>query len=242
MRPAMLSGLISAGVPLATAVDLAGPRQLPEKFRQFIALAFELGAPLVPTLSQLELQLRHEERSAQEVSQAQAVPQATRTLLLWLPLVAFLMSQIMGLASFKGLLHPAGIIAALLAAALLGLGHKISGKMLATFHEPRPDPTHSLMVLRICLAAGEPLSKIETRLAKLDSSETTNLIELSKQTGAKLVSLIDSELEQLNQKLLSERIEDARRLSVKLLIPLSLTTLPAFLLLTLPPIIIGFTQ
>lgn len=242
MRPAMLSGLISAGVPLATAVDLADPRQLPEKFRQFIALAFELGAPLVPTLSQLEVQLRHEERSAQEVSQAQAVPQATRTLLLWLPLVAFLMSQIMGLASLKGLLHPVGMVAALLAAALLGLGHKISGKMLATFDEMRPDPTHSLMVLRICLAAGEPLPKIEARLAKLDPGVATELIELSKQTGAKLAALIDSELEQLNQKLLSERIEAARRLSVKLLIPLSLTTLPAFLLLTLPPIIIGFTQ
>ena len=242
MRPAVLSGLISAGVPLATAVDLADPRQLPEKFRQFIALAFELGAPLVPTLSQLEVQLRHEERSAQEVSQAQAVPQATRTLLLWLPPVAFLMSQIMGLASLKGLLHPVGMVAALLAAALLGLGHKISGKMLATFDEMRPDPTHSLMVLRICLAAGEPLSKIEARLAKLDPGVATELIELSKQTGAKLVALIDSELEQLNQKLLSERIEAARRLSVKLLIPLSLTTLPAFLLLTLPPIIIGFTQ
>ena len=94
----------------------------------------------------------------------------------------------------------------------------------------------------ICLAAGEPLSKIEARLAKLDPSVTTDLIELSKQTGAKLVALIDSELEQLNQKLLSERIEAARRLSVKLLIPLSLTTLPAFLLLTLPLIIIGFTQ
>ena len=242
MRPAMLSGLISAGVPFATAVDLADPRQLPEKFRQFIALAFELGAPLVPTLSQLEVQLRHEERSAQEVSQAQAVPRATRTLLLWLPLVAFLMSQIMGLASLKGLLHPVGMVAALLAAALLGLGHKISGKMLATFHEMRPDPTHSLMVLRICLAAGEPLPKIEARLAKLDPGVATELIELSKQTGAKLAALIDSELEQLNQKLLSERIEAARRLSVKLLIPLSLTTLPAFLLLTLPPIIIGFTQ
>jgi hypothetical protein len=106
----------------------------------------------------------------------------------------------------------------------------------------RPDPTHSLMVLRICLAAGEPLPKIEARLAKLDPGVATDLIELSKQTGAKLAALIDSELEQLNQKLLSERIEAARRLSVKLLIPLSLTTLPAFLLLTLPPIIIGFTQ
>lgn len=43
MRPAMLSGLLSAGVPFPKAVELADPSVLPEKFKNFIALAFELG-------------------------------------------------------------------------------------------------------------------------------------------------------------------------------------------------------
>ena len=88
MRPAMLAGLLSAGVPFPKAIELADPKDLPDKFRDFIVLAFELGAPLVPTLSQLEVQLRHEERTSQEIDQAQAVPQATRTLLIWLPVVS----------------------------------------------------------------------------------------------------------------------------------------------------------
>jgi hypothetical protein len=98
------------------------------------------------------------------------------------------------------------------------------------------------MVLRICLSAGEPLEKIRIRLESYPDGGASQLVEISKRTGARLSFLIDSELEQLNQKLLSTRIEEARKLSVRLLIPLSLTTLPAFLLLTLPPIIIGFTQ
>jgi DNA-binding transcriptional MerR regulator len=98
------------------------------------------------------------------------------------------------------------------------------------------------MVLRICLSAGEPLEKIRRRLEGYPDGGASQLVEISKRTGARLSFLIDSELEQLNQKLLSTRIEEARKLSVRLLIPLSLTTLPAFLLLTLPPIIIGFTQ
>ena len=242
MRPAILAGLLSAGVPFQQAVDMADPETLPEKFKEFIALAFELGAPLVPTLSQLEQQLRHEERTDQEIAQAQAVPQATRTLLLWLPVVSFVFAQVMGLGTFQGLWHPVGAVSAALAAGLLYLGFRLSGSMLKRFMEPKPDPTISLMVLRICLSAGEPLSRITKRLELVAPGGATELVDLSSKTGARLSFLIDSELEQLNQKLLSERIEAARKLSVRLLIPLSLTTLPAFLLLTLPPIIIGFTQ
>ena len=242
MRPAILAGLLSAGVPFQQAVDMADPETLPEKFKQFIALAFELGAPLVPTLIQLEQQLRHEERTDQEIAQAQAVPQATRTLLLWLPVASFVFAQVMGLGTFQGLWHPVGAVSAALAAGLLYLGFRLSGSMLKRFMEPKPDPTISLMVLRICLSAGEPLSRITKRLELVAPGGATELVDLSSKTGARLSFLIDSELEQLNQKLLSERIEAARKLSVRLLIPLSLTTLPAFLLLTLPPIIIGFTQ
>lgn len=242
MRPAILAGLLSAGVPFQQAVDMADPETLPEKFKEFIALAFELGAPLVPTLIQLEQQLRHEERTDQEIAQAQAVPQATRTLLLWLPVVSFVFAQVMGLGTFQGLWHPVGAVSAALAAGLLYLGLRLSGSMLKRFMEPKPDPTISLMVLRMCLSAGEPLSRITKRLELVAPGGATELVDLSSKTGARLSFLIDSELEQLNQKLLSERIEAARKLSVRLLIPLSLTTLPAFLLLTLPPIIIGFTQ
>jgi len=242
MRPAILAGLLSAGVPFQQAVDLADPETLPEKFKEFIALAFELGAPLVPTLIQLEQQLRHEERTDQEIAQAQAVPQATRTLLLWLPVVSFVFAQVMGLGTFQGLWHPVGAVSAALAAGLLYLGFRLSGSLLKRFMEPKPDPTISLMVLRICLSAGEPLSRTTKRLELVAPGGATELVDLSSKTGARLSFLIDSELEQLNQKLLSERIEAARKLSVRLLIPLSLTTLPAFLLLTLPPIIIGFTQ
>ena len=242
MRPAMLAGLLSAVVPFPKAIELADPKDLPDKFLDCIVLAFELGAPLVPTLSQLEVQLRHEERTSQEIDQAQAVPQATRTLLIWLPVVSFVLAQIMGLGTFTGILHPVGALAALLAGALLFAGYKISGRMLNSFLAPKPDPTLSLMVLRICLSAGEPLEKIRIRLESYPDGGASQLVEISKRTGARLSFLIDSELEQLNQKLLSTRIEEARKLSVRLLIPLSLTTLPAFLLLTLPPIIIGFTQ
>ncbi|MDG2497453.1 MAG: hypothetical protein P8M68_04640 [Aquiluna sp.] len=242
MRPAMLAGLLSAGVPFPKAVELADPMALPDKFKDFIALAFELGAPLVPTLGQLETQLRHEERTAQEIAQAQAVPQATRTLLIWLPVVSFVLAEIMGLGTFRGIFHPLGAVASALAAGLLFLGYKLSGKMLASFMAEREDPTLSLMVLRISLSAGESLTQIKSRLSSYPDGGAMSLIEISMGTGARLTSLIESELEQLNQKLLSERIEQARKLSVRLLIPLSLTTLPAFLLLTLPPIIIGFTQ
>jgi len=84
-------------------------------------------------LSQLEVQLRHEERTSQEIDQAQAVPQATRTLLIWLPVVSFVLAQIMGLGTFSGILHPVGALAALLAGALLFAGYKFPAECSTVF-------------------------------------------------------------------------------------------------------------
>jgi pilus assembly protein TadC len=68
------------------------------------------------------------------------------------------------------------------------------------------------------------------------------LVALSQRTGAALGALLGSEIEMLNERSLTEQLTKAKQLAVALLVPLSLTTLPAFLLLTIPPMLIGITQ
>lgn len=65
---------------------------------------------------------------------------------------------------------------------------------------------------------------------------------MSQQTGASLSNLLASEVEASNQREVSQALTEAKKLSVALLIPLAATTLPAFLLLTIVPMIIGITQ
>lgn len=65
---------------------------------------------------------------------------------------------------------------------------------------------------------------------------------MSQRTGAALQTLISSEISASNERAISEQLTQAKKLSVSLLIPLTATTLPAFLLLTIVPMIIGITQ
>ena len=65
---------------------------------------------------------------------------------------------------------------------------------------------------------------------------------MSQRTGAGLGALVQSEISASNERAISEQLTQAKKLSVSLLIPLTATTLPAFLLLTIVPMIIGITQ
>ena len=99
----------------------------------------------------------------------------------------------------------------------------------------------SLLALHICLSAGMGLQQVRRHLPKL-SQRAEELIGFSAQTGAALSSLLLSEIAMSNQRATSESLTQAKKLSVALLIPLAATTLPAFLLLTIVPMIIGITQ
>lgn len=206
-----------------------------------LVLAIEVGAPLVPTLKILEQQLTHSERAAAEIRQAQAVPMATRKLLLWLPAGTVLISQVAGLDTLQGLTEPIGLLALLAAAGLLYAGARITSRMLKRFEVAPENAVKELIALKICLGAGMGLRDIRKRLGEL-SPAATDLIELSERTGAALGSLIQSEIEALNEKTVSDQLTLAKKLSVSLLIPLSATTLPAFLLLTIVPMVIGIAK
>jgi tight adherence protein B len=238
MRPSALAALVSSGVPYPLALEELGANDFSD---QLIELAISVGAPLVPTLKTLEQQLIHKERSESELQQAQAVPKATRKLLLWLPVLTLLISQLAGLQTLQGLLQPLGIVAAAFAAGLIYLGARVSAKMLRRLAKPTESEARELIALKICLSAGMGLHQIQGELPQL-SAETLALIQLSQRTGASLTGLLESEIAASNERVISNQLTQAKNLSVALLIPLSATALPAFLLLTIVPMIIGITK
>ena len=237
MRPAALAALVGAGVPLSEALRVL---EVDEVDDPLIRLALDVGAPLVPTLLFLDEQLGQQEKTQAEIRQAQAIPLATRKLLLWLPAGTVVMSQLAGLGTVQGLLQPLGLVALTLAIALLLLGAKISARMISRL-QPPSNAARELLALHICLSAGMGLQQVRRHLPKL-SLRAEELIGFSAQTGAGLSSLLLSEIAMSNQRASSESLTQAKKLSVALLIPLAAATLPAFLLLTIVPMIIGITQ
>ena len=239
MRPAALATLVGSGLSVRAALEELDSK---EPLDELVELAIRIGAPLVPTLQVLERQQLHLDRTRSELLQAQAIPRATRKLLLWLPILTVGLSELMGLGTLNGLFKPLGLLSLTLALGLLWVGSKISGRMLAKADFTKAHPARELIALQVCISAGLGLSQIRSAMPKLYSQRSQELVDLSQRSGAALGVLIASEIETLNERSLTEQLTLAKQLAVALLVPLSLTTLPAFLLLTVPPMLIGITQ
>lgn len=238
MTAGRLQSLLSSGLPLRSALEHSGYATLSP-----LALeAIKLGSPLQRILGQLDEIEFQQQRALAELNQALAVPKATRSLLSWLPAFALVASQLMGLSSLSALVHPVSLIAIALGFALILLGRRLTGSMLI---EPKLDQTaiYSLQLFGVAIASGLGLSQTLRRYPELSSSPPVmELVAVSKTTGCSLSSLVQSTIRSEISNASAALMTELRELSVKLLIPLGLTTLPAFLLFTIPPIFIGITN
>jgi tight adherence protein B len=238
MTAGRLQSLLSSGLPLRSALEHSGTATL----SPLAIEAIKLGSPLRRVLSQLDEIELQQQRALAELSQALAVPKATRALLSWLPAFALVASQLMGLSSLSALIHPVSLIAIALGFGLILLGRKLTGSMLI---EPRLDQSaiYSLQLFGVAIASGLGLSQTLRRYPELGSSAAVmELVNISKTTGCSLSSLVQSTIQSEITNSSAALMTELRELSVKLLIPLGLTTLPAFLLFTIPPIFIGITN
>lgn len=231
---AKFGALLSAGVNLHTALEITQLRLGGNSpVERMLNVAIQSGAPLrvvTKRLAAFEFDL---ERFKLELDTANAVPIATRKLLLWLPALSIAVGQLAGFGSLAAIFHPLGLVAALFALGLIGLGVRWSGRMLADLLLEPPHPAQELMTFSLMLSSGGPL--IESSNPSLK-----NLISLSRQTGAPLSELVDNEIDLVTQRAIQQRLARAKRMSIELLVPMSLTVLPAFLILTIVPMLIGF--
>lgn len=232
-----LTSLLDAGVDLKSALGELDVQELPSE----IELAIELGAPLKTLLISLATQQESSSKAQAELAQAMAVPRATKRLLLWLPVLTLALTLLTGISSLDSLMNPLVIVGILLGSALLYLGHRISRRLLLTLDESFD--VANLQKFSIAIACGLTTGQIANRFPDLLSSpKVARLVSLTNRTGAALSKLVRSEIENGLQAQLSEKIAAARVLSVRLLIPLGLTTLPAFMLFTIPPTMVGLTN
>ena len=232
-----LSSLLDAGVDLKTSLSELNARVLPAD----VELAIELGAPLKTLLISLATQQESASKAKAELAQAMAMPKATKRLLLWLPVLTLALTFLTGISSLDSLTNPLVIVAILLGSALLYLGHRISRRLLLTLNENFD--VADLQKFAIAIACGLTTGQIANRFPDLlTSPKVARLVSLTNRTGAALSKLVSSEIENGLQAQLSEKIAAARVLSVRLLIPLGLTTLPAFMLFTIPPTLVGLTN
>ena len=231
---ANFGALMASGVSIKSALELSGLQLAGSSpIEKLLSTAIYSGAPVRQVAKRLvgfELDL---ERFRSELATANAVPIATRKLLLWLPALSLVMGQLAGFGTLAAIIQPLGALALAIAGTLILSGIRWSGKLLRPLLEEPEHPALELLRFSLLLSAG-------TALYNSHPKAVSKLVELSRLTGAPLRELVEIEIELMTQRALQEAMAKAKRMSIELLVPMSLTVLPAFLILTIVPMLIGF--
>lgn len=253
-----LAGLLRSGMPAERAreelrVDL---EQLNEEQLAQLgvvwALALAGGGSVSDAIESLGESFRAAARQSREIELAFAGPKATAKLVAWLPAAGLALAQLFGLdpisAIFKNFL---ALISLAIGIALLVAGHYWAKAIIRKAAPSQKDPGLYFDSIRYGVLAGLPLISAikavddmflhqlaiapdEPTLIKLD-----RLAELNRTSGAAISGLLAGEAKARREAKWFTDSNSLAKLSVKLMIPLGVVTLPAFVLSTIVPVAIS---
>lgn len=258
-----ISALVNAGLSARQARDICSEsldnlQPLEQKqFEVVWRLATSLGGPIVLALNRITEVFDRTQRNQQEVQLAFAGPQSTAKLVMWLPVLALVLSQLVGMNPLGAIVgSPLGALSVSVGAGLMVAGRWWTKRLLARAL-PNSDDAAAidrgayLDCVLIGLQAGLPLSQarqsadleFESGFQAKPLTENFEALdaasELSRTTGAALTQILLSNADAFREK---QRFEIASRISklgVQLMIPLGLAVLPAFVLLAIVPIAVS---
>jgi len=252
-----VAALISAGLPAQQAHQICEedisrmPRVDAKQFELVWSLALLLGGPVVLALNRIIEVFERNDKNAKEVELAFAGPQSTSKLVMGLPVIALVLAQLTGMNPFGAIVGSLlGMLSVCLGTGLLVTGHYWTKRLLAKALPPSLDPGAYLDCVLIGLQAGLPLDSARDTAAKnyhkvfaaevpaRDVAALDEAAELSRTTGAALTQIILSSADRVREDLRFEILNRIARLGVKLMIPLGVAVLPAFILLSIVPIAI----
>lgn len=214
------------------------------------AVASETGAPLAASLRELAGALRDDAQLRREVRAALAGPKASAKLVTLLPVVAIGFGLVLGFETAAVLLgNPLGIVFLLVGAALLWAGARWNRALAAKAAPPTASPGLELDLLAIAMSSGTSIDgavavtgrAIATHLPGAASArhDIAATVRLATQAGAPVAELLRAEAFRQRRAARAEGAVRAAALSVRLMVPLGVCILPAFVLLGVAPLMIS---
>lgn len=235
---------VDGGMALVAAIDAEGGAW------SDLAAAWEIattvGAPLADVLRSLAESLQDASAAADDVRVALAEPAGTARLLLWMPFAGLLLGVALGFDTFSVVVsNPAGI-ACVVTGLLLVLTARWWTRKLVRAAQPAPGtPGIHADLVAVALSGGASIDRALRLVAESTSQEplgathTVKVLALSRAAGVPAGELLKASAAQDRHASRVQGRLRAARLSSKLLIPLGVCTLPAFLLLGVAPLILS---
>jgi tight adherence protein B len=253
-----LAGLVRAGIPASEArSSLSGrlERMQETQKQQFEVIwdvAEQSGGPIADAMNNLSRTFAIADRHRRDIELAFAGPRATAKLVNLLPVACLGLAQCFGLNPIGAIAtKPLASISFAVGLGLLVLGRFWSRRILAKAKVSETDPAIFIEAIRFALVAGLPITQAVNLTTEIvhrlmpefnlaDSIREVNAFaELNRDRGASLLALLDSASQIRRETQQHLEATKVAKLSVKLMMPLGLITLPAFILCTVAPIAIG---
>ncbi|WP_460772305.1 type II secretion system F family protein [Microbacterium sp. GXF7504] len=227
---------------LAAAIARRGPAWAP--LTAAWAIAERSGAPLADTLRAIAAALRESDDCRDEVRIALAEPAATARLMSWLPLVAVGLGLLLGFDPLGTLLtNPVGIACGVAGVGLMVGARAWTGRLVRSARPAEGVPGLVPELLAIALTGGVSLDRARMLVAEAGADEadgeTERLLVLSREAGVPAVELLRASAALARHRARVEGRLRAATLSSRLLLPLGVCVLPAFLALGVAPMLLS---
>lgn len=245
------------GVPIARSIADAAAHAPPAECSAWQGLAAawwvatEAGAPLAPSLREFAASLRSLTDAQREVAVALAAPVATARLVMVLPAVGVLFGLVLGFDTLAVLFGtgPGGVCLA------LGLGLMLAAlvwnrRLVAAAQPTDLTPGLRFDLMAIAVSGGGALDRaaasVDQAIAlsglglSCDSVvQVAAVLDLSRRAGVPAAELLRSEADEARREARATAATRASVLAVRLMLPLGLCILPAFMVLGVAPLLIA---
>lgn len=246
----------ATGVPvpdaIARAADQSGSleRQLWLTVAAAWVVATDAGAPLAPTLHELAGSIRDLAQTQREIAVALASPTATARLVLVLPAIGLICGALLGFDTLRTLFAtPAGWVCLVAAGGLLLAAWRWNRRMVRAAQPSAQLPGIQLDLHAIALSGGGSIDSARSSVHRAtqryldavlsDERAVDAVLELSQRAGVPAAMLLRTEASEQRREARANAAERAGALAVRLMIPLGLCILPAFMVLTVVPLVLS---
>jgi tight adherence protein B len=261
LREGSLAGHVAAaidgGMSVADAVAGAASTHAPPGERDAWlglaaawAVATDAGAPLASTLRDFAESLRGLSQAQREIAVALAAPKATARLVLVLPAVGVLFGVLLGFNTLGTLFTTLpGWVCLLGGSGLMLLAWRWNRGLVARAQPRDVTPGLAFDLLAIALAGGGSLPHARAHVRRAldrygfdeitDDPAIESTLGLSARAGVPAAELLRSEARERRRDALASAQSGAQSLSVRLMIPLGVCVLPAFMVLSVVPLLMA---
>lgn len=213
----------------------------------FVATA--AGAPLASSLRDFADGLRDLAQTERDLSTALAGPAATAKLVMILPAVGILFGLVLGFNAVESLFTSVpGLICLSTGTVLLIVARAWNRRLLARARPRLLTPGLAMDLMAIAVSGGASLARAKEVVRQAHQrcgietdgvASITEVLELSRRAGVPAAALLHSEADEARRQARSSGETKAATLAVTLMLPLGLCVLPAFMLLSVAPLLIA---